>query len=151
MASEVTIITDGSCWPNPGPGGWACILRQGEWFQELSGGLPDTTNNRMELTAAIEGLRALTRPCRVTVITDSQYVQKGMTEHRLGRARRVKLGEAVPNRDLWIELERAAALHEVTWRWVRGHDGHEDNERCDVLAGEARKKVALADFTLTAD
>lgn len=143
--ARVTITTDGSCWPNPGPGGWACILRQGDRELELSGGQLDTTNNRMELTAAIEGLRVLTRPCDVEVLTDSQYVQLGMTVHRFSRSRRILRREPVPNQDLWLDLERAAGQHTVTWTWVRGHDGHEDNERCDRLALEARRRITGRD------
>lgn len=136
----VEIFCDGACSGNPGPGGYGAILRFQGRTKEISGGDPATTNNRMELTAAIEALRQLTRPCRVTVTTDSQYLVKGMTEWIAGWQRkgwRNSKKEPVLNRDLWEILLELACLHSIEWRWVRGHDGHTENERCDTLAREA--------------
>ncbi len=138
--SAVEIFCDGACSGNPGPGGYGAILRYNGREKEISGGAPHTTNNRMELSGAIEALRQLTRPCRVIVTTDSQYLVKGMTEWIAGWQRkgwRNSKKEAVLNRDLWEELVALAGRHTVEWRWVRGHDGHAENERCDALAREA--------------
>jgi len=138
--TRVEIFCDGACSGNPGPGGYGAILRCGGREKEISGWAPDTTNNRMELTAVIEALRQLTRPCRITVTTDSQYVVKGMTEWIAGWQRngwRNSKKEAVLNRDLWEALLDASQQHSITWKWVRGHDGHAENERCDCLAREA--------------
>ena len=139
MASntQVELFTDGACSGNPGPGGWGLILRWKGEEKEVFGGVPDTTNNRMELQAVIEGLRALKKPCRVTIYTDSQYVQKGMTEWLAGwKAKdfKVKGGGYRANHDLWRELDELAASHEIDWRWVKGHAGHPENERADELA-----------------
>ncbi len=137
----VEIWTDGGCKPNPGPGGWAAILRYGTTDKELSGHEPVTTNNRMELTAACAALEALTRPCRVVVHTDSEYVKNGITRWHTGWVRRnwrSATGEPVKNMDLWRRLLDAAAKHEIEWKWVRGHAGDEMNERADVLATKAR-------------
>ena len=144
---KVYLITDGACVGNPGPGGWACILRYDNHKKELSGSEGMTTNNRMELRAVIEGLKALLQPCEVTVITDSQYVRRGITEWlELWKAqgwRKKTKGKSgtreVLNRDLWLELETAAARHEVSWEWVKGHAGHEDNAQCDRLALKAAR------------
>lgn len=136
----VEIFCDGACSGNPGPGGYGAILRYNGHEKEISGGEPHTTNNRMELTAAIEALRRLTRPCRVVVTTDSQYVVKGMTEWIAGWQRRGWVNskkEPVLNRELWEELAALADRHTIEWRWVRGHNGHVENERCDLLAREA--------------
>jgi ribonuclease HI len=136
----VEIYCDGACSGNPGPGGYGAILRYQGRTKEISGGEVLTTNNRMELTAAIEALRQLTRPCRVTVTTDSQYLVKGMTEWIEGWQRkgwRNSKKEPVLNRDLWEALLELASFHSINWRWVRGHDGHIENERCDTLAREA--------------
>ena len=145
MKSEVVeLYTDGACSGNPGPGGWGAILRVGAHEKELFGGEPDTTNNRMELTAVIEGLRALKRPVKACVYTDSIYVQKGITEWIHGwKARGWKTAskEPVKNVDLWQALETEAARHELEWRWVKGHDGHVENERADALA---RRGVELS-------
>ncbi|CAH2031877.1 ribonuclease HI [Trichlorobacter ammonificans] len=138
--TEVELFCDGACSGNPGPGGYGTILRCRGVEKELSGNAPETTNNRMELTAALEGLLHLTRPCRVTVTTDSQYLVKGMTEWLAGWQRnnwKNSKKEPVLNRDLWERLVQAAAPHQVTWQWVRGHAGHAENERCDALAREA--------------
>lgn len=132
MAALVEIFTDGACSGNPGPGGWGAILRYGEHEKEMSGGDPETTNNRMELMAAIRALEALKRPSRVRLWTDSTYVQKGMTEWLSGW--KAKNWKKVKNVELWQRLEQAAAPHQVEWRWVRGHDGHAENERADALA-----------------
>lgn len=136
-STEVEIFTDGACSGNPGPGGWGAILRAGGRERELFGGERETTNNRMELTAVIRALEALKRPVRARVWTDSQYVQKGISEWIRGwKARGWKTAskEPVKNADLWRELDRLAAQHEVDWRWVRGHAGHPENERADALA-----------------
>jgi ribonuclease HI len=138
--TSVEIFCDGACSGNPGPGGYGAILRCGGREKEISGWAPDTTNNRMELTAVIEALRQLTRPCQITITTDSQYVVKGMTEWISGWQRngwRNSKKEQVLNRDLWEALLAASGTHSITWKWVRGHDGHEENERCDSLAREA--------------
>jgi ribonuclease HI len=133
----VDLYTDGACKGNPGPGGWGVLLRFGEREKTLFGGAADTTNNRMELTAVIEGFRALKRPSSVRVHTDSQYVQKGISEWVRSWKRRqwrTSGGQPVKNRDLWEELDRLVAGHEVQWHWVKGHAGHPDNERADALA-----------------
>jgi ribonuclease HI len=149
--SEVEIVTDGSCIGNPGPGGWACILRCRDHERVLQGYAPDTTNNRMELVAAIEGLRALKRECQVTVLTDSEYVRRGITEF-LPRWKtngwQSASGKAIANRDLWEELDELAGYHRVAWVHVRGHSGHANHERCDALANSAartaRRETAAA-------
>jgi ribonuclease HI len=136
----VEIFSDGACSGNPGPGGWGTILRCGGYEKELSGYDPETTNNRMELIGAIAGLEALTRPCRVRITTDSEYVKKGMTEWIDGwvkRGWRNTQKKPVANRDLWERLLELAGQHQVEWHWVRGHDGHAENERCDELARAA--------------
>ena len=135
----VEIFCDGACSGNPGPGGYGSILRYGSIVKELNGGTKDTTNNRMEITAAIEALRQLTRPCRVSITTDSQYLVKGMTEWIEGWQRkgwRNSKKEPVLNRDLWELLLDLTKPHTVQWLWVKGHAGHPENERCDELARE---------------
>ena len=142
----VEIATDGACKGNPGPGGWGALLVTGGTEKELFGGEPGTTNNRMELTAAIRGLDALTRPCEVDIFTDSQYVQKGMTEwvHSWKRRGwRTADKQAVKNVDLWQQLEAAAARHKVRWHWVRGHAGHVENERADALANRGVEQLLV--------
>ncbi len=137
---EVEIFTDGACSGNPGPGGWGTILRFGAVERELSGDEAPTTNNRMELMAAIAGLEALKRPCRVRLYTDSQYLRDGITKWLPGwkaRGWRTAAKEPVKNVDLWQRLEAAAAPHEVEFLWVRGHAGHPENERADALARRA--------------
>ncbi|MDE0166528.1 MAG: ribonuclease HI [Bryobacterales bacterium] len=137
---SVALITDGSCLGNPGPGGWAAVLRYGKHARELSGADPETTNNRMEMTAVLEGLSALREPCRVTIEIDSEYVKKGITEWLAGWKRRgwkTASKQPVKNQDLWRRLDEAVARHDVKWRWVKGHAGHADNNRCDELAREA--------------
>lgn len=136
----VEIFSDGACSGNPGPGGWGTILRFGGHEKEFSGYAPVTTNNRMELLGAIAGLEALTRPCRVAITTDSQYVKKGMSEWIDGWVKRGwknSQKKPVANRDLWERLLELTEPHQVEWHWVRGHDGHAENERCDVLARAA--------------
>lgn len=135
-AESVIIYTDGGCVPNPGVGGWAAVLLYKESRKELSGGDPESTNNRMELTAAITALESLKRPCSVILYTDSQYVRKGITEWLPGWRKRNwrRKGGAVVNVDLWQRLDAAASPHSIDWRWVRGHTGNRENERCDELA-----------------
>jgi ribonuclease HI len=140
----VEIWTDGGCKPNPGPGGWAAILRFGAVERELSGAEAATTNNRMELTAAAEALEALTRPCTVALHTDSEYLRNGITRWTTGWVRknwRSASGDPVANIDLWKRILAAAQRHEIDWRWVRGHSGDTMNERADVLATEARARL----------
>jgi ribonuclease HI len=137
----VEIWTDGGCKPNPGPGGWAAILRYRGTERELTGGEAATTNNRMELTAAAAALETLKRPCRVVVHTDSEYVRNGITKWHTGWVRKGwknSAGDPVKNMDLWRRLLEAAKPHQVEWRWVRGHAGDAMNERADVLATRAR-------------
>ncbi len=137
---EVEIFTDGACSGNPGPGGWGAILRYRGVEKELSGSEPATTNNRMELMAAIAGLEALKRPCRVWLYSDSQYLRDGITKWIHGwkqRGWRTADKKPVKNVDLWQRLEAAAAPHRVDWVWVRGHAGHPENERADALARAA--------------
>lgn len=141
---KIEIFTDGACSGNPGPGGWGAILRSKGVEKELSGGEKDTTNNRMEMMAVIVGLEALTRPCKVIVTTDSQYVMKGMMEWLPGWKKRNWLTAArkpVKNVDLWQRMEKAANAHELDWVWVRGHQGHAENERADQLAVKAREQI----------
>ena len=137
---RVELFTDGACLGNPGPGGWGALLRFGTFEKELSGGEAQTTNNRMELMAAIGGLEALTRPCEVELTTDSQYVKLGV-EQWMARWRangwRTSDKKPVKNQDLWERLSAAIADHRVTWRWVKGHAGHAENERVDALARDA--------------
>jgi ribonuclease HI len=143
--TSVEIFCDGACSGNPGPGGYGAILRYGGNEKEISGAAPDTTNNRMEMTAVIEALRQLKRPCRVSITTDSQYVVKGMTEWIDGWQRkgwRNSKKEPVLNRDLWEMLLEESKRHSINWNWVRGHAGHEENERCDQLAREALTKTS---------
>ncbi len=133
----VTAYTDGACRGNPGPGGWGAILRYGENERELKGGERQTTNNRMELMAAIKALGALKEPCRVALYTDSRYVRDGITRWLPGWRRRgwqTRAKKPVKNQDLWIRLDDLARTHEVAWHWVKGHAGHPGNERADALA-----------------
>ncbi len=141
---HVEIHTDGACLGNPGPGGWGALLRYGQTEREIAGGESDTTNNRMELMAAIAALETLTTPCEVTLHTDSQYVQKGLTEwlpNWIRRGWKTAAGQAVKNQDLWERLHGAALRHKVHWRWVKGHAGHVDNERVDKLARKAAEMI----------
>lgn len=139
---EVVLTTDGACLGNPGPGGWAALLRSGPFYRELYGCAVHTTNNQMELTAVIEGVRALKQPCQLTIVIDSQYVRQGIMEwihswKRNGWMTSDK--KPVKNKDLWIALEQGLSQHQVKWEWVKGHADHVDNNRADKLASEAAK------------
>lgn len=137
MSTKVVIYTDGACRGNPGPGGWGAILIYGGHEKEICGGEPDTTNNRMELMAAIQALELLTRPCEIELYTDSQYVRTGISQWlSLWKARgwRTQSKGAVKNEDLWRRLDAAQERHTIDWRWVKGHNGHPLNERADALA-----------------
>ena len=143
--ASVEIFTDGACKGNPGPGGWGAVIRSGGREKELSGGEPLTTNNRMELLAAIRALEALNRPCEVTLWTDSVYVRDGITKWIHGWRRngwKTADRKPVKNAELWQELLDAAAPHRIDWRWVKGHAGHPENERADRLACDAAMKFA---------
>jgi ribonuclease HI len=148
--TEVEAFTDGACLGNPGPGGWAALLRAKGTERILSGGEPATTNNRMELMAAIAALEALTRPCKVAVTTDSRYVMQGIEEWvPKWRANGWKTADKKPvkNQDLWERLSNATQTHQVRWHWVRGHSGHDLNERADVLARAAIAEMRKANKT----
>ena len=138
---KVVIYTDGACEPNPGPGGWAAVIRSSghEKTQTLSGGEPQTTNNRMELTAAVMALQALTAPCQVDLYTDSEYLKRGITEWIAGWKKRGwrRKGGALLNVDLWQALDQATQQHKIEWHWLKGHAGNRDNERVDRLANAA--------------
>ena len=139
---SVQLITDGSWLGNPGPGGWACILRYGEKRKAMYGSEPNTTKNRMELRAAVEGLRALREGCEVEVVTDSQYVKNGITSWIHGWKRngwKTAAKKPVVNQDLWQELDSQAARHKTQWSWTKGHATHADNNRCDELAAAAAR------------
>ena len=153
LLTEVTIHTDGGCLGNPGPGGWAAVMRHGDRVREISGGELATTNNRMELCAAIEALRALKQPCAVELYTDSEYVRNGITSWIKGWKARgwiTKDKKPVKNAVLWRALDAACESHQVKWNWLKGHAGHVDNERCDVLADEVmqgfRQKHSAAEL-----
>ncbi|ASP39716.1 ribonuclease HI [Bacterioplanes sanyensis] len=140
----VELYTDGACKGNPGPGGWGCLLRYGQHEKELWGGEAMTTNNRMELTAALRGLEALQRPCNVVLTTDSQYVKQGIQQWLAGwkkKGWKTASGQAVKNQDLWQQLDAAVQRHQIDWRWVKGHAGHADNERADMLANRGAQEV----------
>jgi ribonuclease HI len=140
---KVQIITDGSCLGNPGPGGWAAILRYGEKKKEIFGSDPHTTNNRMELRAAIEGLRALKEGCEVEVVTDSEYLKNGITTWIHGWKRKGWMTAAkkpVVNQDLWKDLDEQVSRHKTEWSWTKGHASHADNNRCDELAQMAARE-----------
>ena len=140
LVKQITLITDGSCLGNPGPGGWAAILRYDEQAKELFGGESATTNNRMEMTAVIEGLNALSERCKVLIEIDSQYVKDGVTKWMANWKRRGwKTASKAPvkNQDLWLRIDTAVARHDIEWKWVKGHAEHADNNRCDELARTA--------------
>ena len=141
---DVEIYTDGACKGNPGPGGWGAWLRSGDHERELWGGEAQTTNNRMELTAVIESLAALKTPCRVTLHLDSEYVRNGITSwihNWKRRGWRTASNQAVKNVDLWQKLDAVTQVHKIDWRWVKGHDGNEGNERADALANRGVEQV----------
>jgi ribonuclease HI len=141
---EIIIHTDGACSGNPGPGGWAAILEHKDTQKAVSGGVAHTTNNRMELQAAIEGLKSLNEPCRVVLFTDSSYLKDGISQwiHRWKKnGWRTAGKKPVKNRDLWEELSALSEKHSIDWRWLKGHDGHPLNEECDYLAREEISKI----------
>jgi len=142
---KVELFTDGACKGNPGPGGWGALLRMGRHEKEMSGGEADTTNNRMEMTAAIQGLNALIEPCEVQLYTDSKYLIDGITKWVHGWKRNGWVNASkkpVRNPELWHELIELTARHKVTWHWVKGHSGHDENERVDQLASDAADRIA---------
>ena len=143
---QVEIFTDGACKGNPGPGGWGVLLRAGKHEKEISGSEPQTTNNRMEMTAVIRGLNALIEPCRVELYTDSKYVVEGITKWVHGWKRKGWINaskQPVRNADLWHDLIEVAQRHTIEWEWVKGHNGHPENERVDKLASDAAIKAGL--------
>lgn len=143
LSSKVIIYSDGGAQPNPGAGGWAALLIYGEHQKEISGGEKNTTNNRMELTAAVSALEVLNRPCEVDFVTDSQYVKNGISEWIKKWKKngwRTAKGDPVLNQDLWIKLDEQARKHTITWKWTRGHAGNVYNERVDQLATQARER-----------
>lgn len=145
---QVRLITDGACKGNPGRGGWACILRCGEFKREAFGSSPHTTNNRMELAAAIEGLERLKETCTVEIITDSEYVKNGITKWIHGWKRnnwRKADKQQVNNQDLWMALDELVNAHQTQWKWTKGHAFHEDNNRCDELASRAAQEQIASD------
>jgi len=147
VTPKVVIHTDGACSGNPGPGGWGAILQYGDKAKEIRGGELNTTNNRMELMAAIQALEVLTKPCKVELHTDSQYVQKGIHEWIHGWKKRGWLTadkKPVKNDDLWKRLDAARQRHDVDWRWIKGHAGHELNERADALARQGLEETRAA-------
>ncbi len=144
MRKSIEIFTDGACKGNPGPGGWGALLRYGKQEKRLCGGERDTTNNRMELMAAIEGLRALTEPCEVKLTTDSQYVRQGITSWLKGWKKngwKTAAKKPVKNVDLWKQLDEQVASHSVSWFWVKGHSGHRENEIADRLANKGIESI----------
>tara|TARA_B100000378_G_scaffold41836_1_gene31199 strand:+ start:104 stop:541 length:438 start_codon:yes stop_codon:yes gene_type:complete len=141
---KVEIFTDGACRGNPGPGGYGSIIRTRDQQNEISGSAKSTTNNIMELTAAVVALKQLKEPCEVTLTSDSQYLVKGMTQWIEGWAKKGWLTAAkqpVKNKDIWLELNKLNKIHKISWKWVRGHQGHAENERCDLLANMAVDKM----------
>lgn len=142
MTPKVVVYTDGACSGNPGPGGWGAVMLSGQHEKEICGGEPNTTNNRMELMAAIQALEAMNRPCQVELHTDSQYLRQGITEWLPGwkaRGWRTAAKAPVKNEDLWRRLDEARLRHTVSWHWVKGHAGHPLNERADALARQGLK------------
>ena len=147
MAKHVDIWTDGACSGNPGPGGWGALLKSNDAEKEIYGGQPDTTNNRMELMAAIEALNSLKGACSVVLHTDSQYVKDGLTKWMAGWKRngwKTAAKKPVKNQDLWMALDDACSRHDIEWRWVKGHAGDEGNERADALARKGARGAAGA-------
>ena len=144
MRTEVTLYTDGACRGNPGPGGWGVVLQSGQHVKELYGGEAETTNNRMEMKAAIEGLKALNRACNVALFTDSQYLRKGVLEWMAGWKRngwKTSARKPVKNQDLWQSLDQQLERHNIEWHWVKGHSGNPGNERADALANKGTDEV----------
>ncbi len=144
MMNKVEIFTDGACKGNPGPGGWGAILRYGTTEKEIYGASKNTTNNIMELTAVIESLKNLKKPCELIITTDSKYVKNGITEwiHNWKKnGWRTAAKKEVKNKELWIELDSLIQIHSITWDWVKGHSGHPENERADLLANVAIEKL----------
>jgi len=144
MTNKVEIFTDGACKGNPGPGGWGAILRYGTTEKEIYGASKNTTNNIMELTAVIESLRNLKKPCELIITTDSKYVKNGITEwiHNWKKnGWRTAAKKEVKNKELWIELDSLIQIHSISWDWVKGHSGHPENERADLLANVAIEKL----------
>lgn len=144
-AKDLKMFTDGACKGNPGPGGWGVLLRYGDTEKELWGGEEATTNNRMELLAVIQGLSALTRPSKLTIVTDSQYVKNGMTQwihNWKSNGWKTAARKPVKNADLWQQLDALVQQHDVNWEWVRGHSGHPENERADELANRGIEELA---------
>ena len=144
MMNKVEIFTDGACKGNPGPGGWGAILRYGTTEKEIYGASKNTTNNIMELTAVIESLKNLNKPCELIITTDSKYVKNGMTEwiHNWKKnGWRTAAKKEVKNKELWIELDSLIQIHSITWDWVKGHSGHPENERADLLANVAIEEL----------
>ena len=140
---HVQLVTDGACLGNPGKGGWACILRYGEYKREIFGSEPHTTNNRMEITAAIEGLKRLKESCSVEIITDSEYLKNGITTWIQGWKRKgwkSSNKQPIKNQDLWLVLDELVSTHQAQWKWTKGHASHEDNNRCDELATRAARE-----------
>jgi ribonuclease HI len=151
---HVQLITDGACKGNPGPGGWAFILKYGEFKREAFGSSPHTTNNRMELAAAIEGLKRLKETCSVEIVTDSEYLRNGVTSWIHGWKRRdwtTADKKPVKNKDLWIMLDELVSTHEARWKWTKGHASHEDNNRCDELASRAAEEQVASDPASASD
>ena len=141
---KVEIFTDGACRGNPGPGGYGSIIRTKDQENEISGSAENTTNNIMELTAAVVALKQLKEPCDVTLTSDSQYLVKGMTQWIKGWAEKgwvTASKQPVKNKEIWLELDRLNKIHKISWKWVRGHQGHKENERCDLLANMAVDKM----------
>ena len=152
--SQVEIIIDGSCLGNPGPGGWACILRYKDKHLEMFGSEAHTTNNRMELTAAVQGLQALKEKCEVEIITDSEYVKNGITKWIQGWKRnswKKADKQPVTNQDLWRRLDGLVSTHQTQWKWTKGHASHEDNNRCDELASRAAEEQTASEPDPTGD
>ena len=146
MMNKVEIFTDGACKGNPGPGGWGAILRYGTTEKEIYGASKNTTNNIMELTAVIESLKNLKKPCELIITTDSKYVKNGITEwiHNWKKnGWRTAAKKEVKNKELWIELDSLIQIHSISWDWVKGHSGHPENERADLLANVAIEKLKL--------
>ena len=144
-AADVYLYTDGACLGNPGPGGWAAVLKWQEEVKELSGGQPDTTNNQMELSAVIQGLAALKRPVRVHIVTDSKYVMNGVQDWMPRWKQnnwRTAAKKLVANKELWLELDALCQTHQTSWEWVKGHSGHPMNEHCDELASREAATIA---------